>query len=89
MSAWGGRKVAQLRTLVLACYGDRCHLCGDTGADSPDHVIPRSKGGTDDLDNLRPAHQSCNYARGDTDLAEWFAKRPLPVRMPPAPSREW
>ncbi|MBM7052226.1 HNH endonuclease signature motif containing protein [Rothia sp. ZJ1223] len=33
-----------------------------------DHVIPRSKGGTDDLSNLRPAHHRCNSARGNKDI---------------------
>jgi 5-methylcytosine-specific restriction endonuclease McrA len=30
-----------------------------------DHVIPRSKGGTDHISNLRPAHHQCNRDRGD------------------------
>ena len=30
-----------------------------------DHVIPISKGGTDDLDNLKPAHWICNVKRGN------------------------
>jgi 5-methylcytosine-specific restriction endonuclease McrA len=30
-----------------------------------DHVIPVSKGGTNDLQNIRPAHRSCNSARGN------------------------
>jgi 5-methylcytosine-specific restriction endonuclease McrA len=30
-----------------------------------DHIDPKSKGGTDDLDNLRPLHWENNRARGD------------------------
>ncbi len=30
-----------------------------------DHFVPRSKGGTDDIWNLRPAHHECNRDRGD------------------------
>lgn len=30
-----------------------------------DHVVPRSKGGTDDPANLRLAHRWCNSVRGD------------------------
>lgn len=33
-----------------------CHLCGHPGADAADHVVPLSRGGADDLSNLRPAH---------------------------------
>lgn len=75
---------------VLALYGDRCHLCGEAGADTADHVVPRSKGGSWwALDNARPAHQPCNAARQDMSLSEWFARHPLPGRPVLAPSREW
>nr|WP_273661551.1 HNH endonuclease signature motif containing protein [Corynebacterium heidelbergense] len=57
------------------------------GADSPDHVIPRAHGGTDDLANLRPAHRRCNSARRDMPLEQWRAAHPLPSRAPP--SRRW
>ena len=30
-----------------------------------DHVIPRSKGGTDRPDNLQPAHARCNKIKGN------------------------
>lgn len=30
-----------------------------------DHVVPRSKGGGDELSNLRTAHRWCNSVRGD------------------------
>lgn len=87
--AWGGRRTYRLAALTLSTYGTICHLCATDGADSPDHVIPRSKGGGNGLDNLRPAHLSCNMARGDMDLAEWFARHPLPVRPALPASREW
>lgn len=79
--------MARLRAAVLAEYGTVCHLCGMPGADSPDHVIPRHLGGSDDLANLRPSHRSCNYARQDRPLDEWFAAHPLPSRAPP--TRDW
>ncbi|PZP03182.1 MAG: hypothetical protein DI609_01360 [Corynebacterium urealyticum] len=69
--SWSGRRVTELTAEVLAQYGDRCHLCGLTGATTADHIVPRSKGGSDELDNLRPAHKSCNSARGARDLAAW------------------
>ncbi len=64
---WGGRKVPRLRQLVVDYYGSVCWLCGGPITDtvSVDHVIPRSKGGTDDLHNLRPAHKLCNIRRGN------------------------
>lgn len=32
-----------------------------------DHVVPRCQGGTDDVDNMRPAHNLCNTRRGSLD----------------------
>lgn len=32
-----------------------------------DHIIPRSKGGSDDADNLRLAHRYCNNVRSNKD----------------------
>jgi hypothetical protein len=44
-----------------------------------DHIVPRSKGGLDDLRNLRLAHYGCNQVRGNDPItpeneAAWFAK---------------
>lgn len=52
------------RDLVLTKNDGRCVYCGDP-ADTIDHVIPRSKGGTDDLDNLVPACRDCNSRKGN------------------------
>lgn len=41
-----------------------CYLCGQYGADTADHVIPKALGGTDDLDNLRASHVACNSRKG-------------------------
>jgi 5-methylcytosine-specific restriction endonuclease McrA len=73
---WSGRKVGRLMRLVLAEYGPSCHLCGGAlvlDRDDPtyrrlgpsvDHLLPRSRFGSDDLVNLRPAHRACNSRRG-------------------------
>lgn len=85
---WEGSKVRRLRALVLAEYGTVCHLCGGVGADSVDHVIPRSLGGDDSLDNLRPAHRSCNFSRGNMTMNQWRRQRGAdPSRA--SPSRAW
>lgn len=55
-----------------------CWLCGDPcdrdakvpnyWAATVDHVIPRSKGGSDEYENLRCAHFICNSRRGSADV---------------------
>ena len=47
-----------------------CHLCGQPGADTADHIIPYALGGTHELDNLRPAHHRCNSRAGATMQAQ-------------------
>lgn len=79
--SWNGRPARRLSREVIARDGGRCHLCGAEGADTADHLVPRSRGGTDDPSNLRAAHRVCNARRG---------ARPLPGRpRGNRPSREW
>lgn len=51
------------RALLLST-NPPCWLCGGEGADSADHIVPYSQGGSHALSNLRPAHLSCNSRRG-------------------------
>lgn len=58
----------QVRKLVLA--DGICHICGEPGADTVDHLVPVSMGGTNELENLAPAHAYCNSSRGNKDV-DW------------------
>ena len=73
--SYSGKRVQELRKLVLVEYGSTCHLCLrviETEEEySVDHVIPRSMNGTNDLHNLRPAHKTCNYSRGNRSIEEF------------------
>lgn len=76
---WGGSKVARLRVAVVRRWGWVCWLSGPGYCQDPriepglpprhplslslDHVLPASRGGSDDLANLRPAHLRCNQRR--------------------------
>lgn len=45
-----------------------CFVCGRHVKEKHatlEHVIPRSKGGTDDMDNLSISHNACNARRGN------------------------
>lgn len=58
------------KSTLVKLYGRVCWICGSRiakGKLTRDHVIPRSKGGSDHSDNLRPAHKSCNQERGNDD----------------------
>lgn len=70
---------------VLDLYGSICHIClnpidllaprqaGVNGWEHGlhiDHVIPLSKGGPDTLENVRPAHGSCNVKKHANTLSK-------------------
>ena len=67
----------RIRLLVFERDGWVCQLCHeplDRGADplsdwypSLDHIVPRSKGGGHDPENLRATHRWCNAIRGAED----------------------
>jgi hypothetical protein len=63
---------------VIERYGKDCHICkGEVELSAPrqvgvdgwefglhlDHLLPLSKGGTDSIENVRPAHGLCNLQK--------------------------
>lgn len=48
-----------------------CPYCNKNKPNTIDHVIPLSKGGTNNMDNLLPVCVSCNSKKGDKSLVEW------------------
>lgn len=81
LPCWAGRYVQIIRTVVFDTYGTDCWLCGHPDATTVDHVHPRSRGGTDALANLRPAHLFCNTGRG--------ASPPRPPAVTVETSERW
>jgi 5-methylcytosine-specific restriction endonuclease McrA len=76
------RRVPLTRNAVFARDGHRCQYC--TGpAESLDHVIPKSRGGTHSWDNVVACCRRCNIRKGSKLLGEsGFHLN----RMPAAPS---
>jgi diadenosine tetraphosphate (Ap4A) HIT family hydrolase len=59
-----------LRYQVLKASGGRCALCGATKNERPldvDHIIPRSRGGKNELANLQVLCSKCNRSKRDQD----------------------
>lgn len=45
-------------------YGNRCLCCGEVKPLSPEHIVPISQGGTNDISNIQPLCHICNLRKG-------------------------
>ena len=67
------------RTHRHRLYGEQEGVCGGCETHFPfrvmdvDHMLPRSKGGTDHPDNLQLLCSGCNRSKGGRTMAEWRA----------------
>lgn len=59
-----------LRNAILERDGYQCAYCGDD-AGCADHVMPLSRGGSNDPDNLVACCMPCNSSKSDLLLSEW------------------
>lgn len=55
-----------------------CALCGkavDIADASRDHIVPRSRGGSNARDNIQLTHKHCNNLKGDDDYPRDWKKQ--------------
>ena len=85
----GTRLWSKIRLRILIRDGYCCQYCGSEDATTVDHVLPISKGGTDDPDNLVAACTRCNYSKGNR-MGQFFGqpRTPLTLHFPISPSNE-
>lgn len=62
--------IDELRELLYAYYGTPCKYCGkrlDMNTIALDHIVPISKGGTSNIDNLQIICRTSNGMKGSLD----------------------
>lgn len=63
-----------VRYQVLAAAKGRCALCGTTSTErriEADHIIPRSRGGSNDISNLQALCDHCNRGKSNRDATDF------------------
>lgn len=68
----------KVRNEVMEKYEYKCVWCGTQKNLSIDHILPRSRGGKDDIQNLSVACRSCNTRKGSKtaeEFTEWLKSR--------------
>lgn len=77
MTAKRGRIPYVIKQMVLQRSAGRCWYCGEVlnvagrQTNHIDHVLPVSKGGSNDPDNLVAACRTCNTEKADMTLKEF------------------
>lgn len=73
-NAEGSHRYAEWLTLLEKC-GYRCHYCQKlltVRTATRDHLIPLSRGGSDDIGNITPACRYCNGSKGTKTHDEYI-----------------
>lgn len=75
------RRTTLSRRALFARDDHRCQYCGGH-ADSIDHIVPRSRGGRHEWENVAAACRPCNLRKRDRTPAEAGMVLARPPRMP-------
>lgn len=79
------KEISLSRRNLLHRDGYTCQYCGDRRHDlTIDHIIPRSKGGTDSWENVVAACLKCNVKKGDRTPKEANMALSTTPRRPPS-----
>ena len=60
----GGKLTEKQWVEMCALYNNKCVCCHKRNKLTADHVVPVSKGGTSNIDNIQPLCVSCNSKKG-------------------------
>lgn len=73
----GERAGYEVREYLLEKWGRRCVYCdAEDGPLEVEHIVARSKGGTDRVSNLTLACRACNEKKGNTPIQQFLAHDP-------------
>ena len=67
----------EVREYLLEKWGRKCTYCGQENIPLQiEHIIPKSKGGSNRISNLAIACKKCNQKKGNQSIEKFLAKKP-------------
>ncbi len=67
----------EVREYLLEKWGRKCAYCGNSGAPlQVEHILAKSRGGTNRVSNLTLACRRCNEAKASRPVEEFLAGKP-------------
>jgi hypothetical protein len=67
----------EVRQYLLEKWGRRCAYCDKENVPlEVEHIVPKSRGGTDRVSNLTLSCRSCNLEKGNRSIEEFLSHRP-------------
>jgi hypothetical protein len=64
---------SEVRERILNKYNNKCCFCESTKRLEIDHIIPISKGGREDEENMQILCKTCNISKGNRiNIADWM-----------------
>lgn len=71
----------EVREYLLEKWRRRCAYCGAENVPlEVDHIVPRSRGGSDRVSNLTLACHTCNQKKGNRPIKEFLRRKPEVLR---------
>ncbi len=70
----GGSFTAEEWEELCDKYENKCLCCGKKKKLTADHVVPLSKGGTSNIDNIQPLCGTCNSRKGNRNEIDYRQK---------------
>lgn len=69
----------EVKAYLRQKWDDNCAYCGQKG-EEVEHLVPRSRGGTNRISNLVWSCRKCNEKKGDLTLEQFLVKKPAALR---------
>jgi hypothetical protein len=65
------------RQSIKEKWNHECAYCGSDEVLTLDHIVPRSKGGSDRVTNVLCACKKCNHSKGYQKWYDWYLQQPF------------